>query len=138
MSLDEEMLIIVGENWGKLPFLGRTRAPVPVPRMGTGTHGAFWYRREVVPIPLKVVPVPEDIFGPKGKWYRYTLAVDDWYRYLKTFLVQKGSGTDTRWQWMTGTGTSQSGTGTTASCNLKLEYFAPLSPVLIHRLFRNP
>ena len=26
--------------------------------MGSGTHGAFWYRREVVPVPLKVVPVP--------------------------------------------------------------------------------
>ena len=26
--------------------------------MGIGTHGAFWYIREVVPVPLKVVPVP--------------------------------------------------------------------------------
>ena len=54
--------------------------PVPVPRMGTDTHGAFWYRREVVPVPLKValvplkvVPVLEDIFGPEEKWYRYPI-----------------------------------------------------------------
>ena len=78
MSLDEEMLIIVGENWWKMPLLGRTRASVPVPRMGTDTHGAFWYRREVVQVPLKVVPVPEDIFSPERKWYRYHF---EWYRY---------------------------------------------------------
>ena len=64
MSLDEEMLIIVGENRRKLPFLGRTRAPVPLPRMGTDTHSAFWYKREVVLVPLKVVSVSEDIFSP--------------------------------------------------------------------------
>ena len=39
---------------------------------------AFLYRREVVSVPLKVVPVPEDIFGPEEKWYRYHLK---WYRY---------------------------------------------------------
>ena len=48
------------------------------------------------------------------------------------------SGTGTMMQWSSGTGTTQTGTGTTSSCNLKLAYFAPLSPVFIHLLFRNP
>ena len=93
-------------------FLGRTRARVPVPRMRTGTHGAFWYRREVVPVPLKVVPVLEDLFGPEEKWYRYH---SKWYRYPidSEELVP-------------------------VPVNLKLAYFALLSPIFIHRLFRNP
>ena len=78
MSLAKEMLIFVGEKWRKLQFLGRTPASVLVPRMGTDTHGAFWYRKELIPVPLKVVPVPEDIFGTEEKWYRYH---SKWYQY---------------------------------------------------------
>ena len=77
----------------------------------------------MVPVPLKVVPVPEDIFGPEEKWYRYH---SKWYRYPIDS------------EELASTSTSQSGTGTTASYNLKLAYFAQLSPVFIHRLFRNP
>ena len=32
-------LSFVGEKWQNLPFLGRTRTLVPVPKVGTGTHG---------------------------------------------------------------------------------------------------
>ena len=51
--------------------------------------------------------------------------------------VQK-SGTGTMMQWASGTGTSHSGTGTTTSSSPVFAYFAPLSLVFIHRLFRNP
>ena len=43
---------------------------VPISRMGIGTHVAFWYIREVV-------PVPEDIFGTEEKWYRYPIDSDE-------------------------------------------------------------
>ena len=29
----------MGEKWQNLPFLGNTHALVPVPKVGTGTHG---------------------------------------------------------------------------------------------------
>ena len=41
-------------------------------------------------------------------------------------------------QWVTCTGTGQSCTGTGCSSSLIFAYFAPLSPVFIHRLFRDP
>ena len=48
------------------------------------------------------------------------------------------SGTGTHWQCGTGTGTSQSGIGTTASYNPGFACYAILSPVFVHRLFRDP
>ena len=70
-------------------------------------------------------------------------------------MMQWASGTGTMMQWAsdtgttqtgtcttrqrgTGTSTSQSGTGTTTSSSPVFSYFAPLSPLFIHRLFRNP
>ena len=38
MSLDEVILVFVGEKWQNLPFLSRNRTLVPVPKVGTGTH----------------------------------------------------------------------------------------------------
>ena len=32
-------LSFMGEKWQNLPFLGKTRVFVPVPKVGTGTHG---------------------------------------------------------------------------------------------------
>ena len=57
---------------------------------------------------------------------------------IGTGTTQTGTGTGTDWQWMTGTGTGQSGTGTTTFNSPVFAYFAPLSPVFIHRLFRDP
>ena len=48
------------------------------------------------------------------------------------------TGTYTDWQRGTGTGTSQGGTGTTTSSSPVFAYFAPLSPVFIPRMFRDP
>ena len=73
MNLDEGILVFVGEKWKNLPFLGRTRTLVPVPRVGTSTHSTEgnWYRYQnlgylypftskgLVPVPIKVVLVPE-------------------------------------------------------------------------------
>ena len=39
MSLGESYLSFEGEKWQNLPFLGKNRALVPVPKVGTGTHG---------------------------------------------------------------------------------------------------
>ena len=61
----------MGEKWQNLPFLGKTRTLVPVPKVGTGTHWieTKWYRyrsmwywypftsKGLVPLPIKVVPV---------------------------------------------------------------------------------
>ena len=70
------------------------------------------------------------------RWYRYqrsgTGTVMQWA--IGTGTTQTG----TDWQWMIGTGTGQSGTGTTTSSSLVFAYFAPLSPVFIPRMFRNP
>ena len=49
-----------------------------------------------------------------------------------------GTGTGTDWQWITGTDTGQSGTGTTTSNSPVFAYFAPLSPVFVYQLFRDP
>ena len=54
-----------------------------------------------------------------------------WYRYQKVVPVPM-------MQWASGTGTTENGIGTTTSSNPVFAYFAPLSPVFIHRLFRNP
>ena len=50
----------MGEKWQNLPFLGRTRTLVQVPKVGMGTESGYRYpldRGKVVPIPIKVVPV---------------------------------------------------------------------------------
>ena len=49
-----------------------------------------------------------------------------------------GTGTGTDWQWITGTSTGQSGTGTTSSSSPDFACFAPLSPVFVYQLFRDP
>ena len=73
MSLEGVNLSFVGEKWQNLLFLGKTRTLVPVPKVGTGTHSIErnWYRYQklgyrypfaskgLVPVPIKVVPVPE-------------------------------------------------------------------------------
>ena len=46
--------------------------------------------------------------------------------------------TSTDWQWITGTDTGQSGTSTTTSSSPVLTYFYIVSPVFMHRLFRDP
>ena len=57
----------------------------------------------------------------------------------RIFLGKKPVGcTCTDWQWVTGTGTGQRDTSTTCSSSPVFGYFAPLSPVIIHRLFRDP
>ena len=48
------------------------------------------------------------------------------------------SGTGTHWQLSTSTSTGQSGTSTDASYNLIFACYALLSPVFVHRLFRDP
>ena len=84
------------------------------------------------------------------KWVRNTKTqhflgkIEYWYRYQKVVsvpMLQRASGTgttqtgtDTHWQRGTGTDTSQSGTGTTTSSSPVFAYFAPLSPVYMHRL----
>ena len=55
---------------------------------------------------------------------------------IGTGTAQIGTGTD--WQWTTDTGTDQSGTGTTTSSSPVFAYFAPLSPVFVYQLFRDP
>ena len=55
---------------------------------------------------------------------------------ISTGTTQTGTGTD--WQRETGTGTSQGGTGTTTSSSPVFAYFAPLSPVFVYQLFRDP
>ena len=54
-----------------------------------------------------------------------------WYRYQRVVPVPMI-------QWASGTGTTQIGTGTTTFSSPVFAYFAPLSPVFLHRLFRNP
>ena len=72
MSLEGVILSFVGEKWQNLPFLGRTRNSVLVPKKGvlvpigqrqsgTGTK-SWWYRypftnKVLVPVSIKVVPV---------------------------------------------------------------------------------
>ena len=58
-------LSFCGEKWQNLPFLGRIRTLVPVPKVGISTHSTEgnWYRypftsKGLVPVPIKVVPVP--------------------------------------------------------------------------------
>ena len=59
------------ERWKNLPFKGKTRALVPVPKVGTSTHGQRQsgtgtikvvpvpnHKNGLVPVPIKVVPVP--------------------------------------------------------------------------------
>ena len=53
------------------------------------------------------------------------------YRYRSKLPVQVV-------QWVTCTNTGQSCTDTGCSSNPIFAYFAPLSPVFIHRLFRDP
>ena len=55
----------VSERWQNLPFMGRTRKRVLVPKVGIGTHCAegIWYRYQklVVPVPIhqkRLVSVP--------------------------------------------------------------------------------
>ena len=55
---------------------------------------------------------------------------------IGTDTTQTGTGTD--WQLINSTGTGQRGTGTTTSSSPIFPYFALLSPVFIHRLFRDP
>ena len=71
-----------------------------------------------------MVPVPKSGTGTMMQWAS------------GTGTTQTGTGTN--WQRGTGTGTSQSGAGTTTSNSPVFAYFAPLSPVFIHRLFRDP
>ena len=71
-----------------------------------------------------MVPVPKSGTGTMMQWASGTGTTQ--------------TGTDTHWQWMIGTGTGQSGTGTTTSSNPFFAYFAPLSPVFIPRMFRDP
>ena len=72
--------------------------------------------------------------------YRYQLSgtgtIMQWA--IGTGTAQTGTGTD--WQWITGTGTGtgQSGTGTTSSSSPVFACFAPLSPVFVYQLFRDP
>ena len=53
-----------------------------------------------------------------------------------TGTTQTGIGTNR--QGGTGAGTNQSGIGTTTPNSPVFAYFTPLSPIFIHRLFRNP
>ena len=71
-----------------------------------------------------MVPVPKSGTGTMMQWVS------------GTGTTQTSTGTNR--QRGTGTGTSQSGTGTITSRSPVFAYFAPLSPVFIHRLFRNP
>ena len=79
------------------------------------------------------------IFGQKTRRvYRYQLSGTgtgmQWA--IGTSTAQTGTGTD--WQWTNGTGTGQSGTGTTTPNTPVLTCFAPLSPVFVFRMFRDP
>ena len=71
-------------------------------------------------------------------WYRYQLSgtgtMMQWA--IGTGTTQTSTGTD--WQWITGTDTGQSGTGTTTSNSPVFAYFAPLSPVFVYQLFKDP
>ena len=71
-----------------------------------------------------MVPVPKSSTGTMMQWAS------------GTGTTQTGTGTNS--QRGTGTGTSQSGTGTTTSSSTVFAYFAPLSSVFMHRLFKNP
>ena len=73
MSLEGVIWSFEGEKWQNIPFLGRTRNSVLVPKRGisvpigqrqsgTGTK-SWWYRypftsKGLVPVPIKVEPVP--------------------------------------------------------------------------------
>ena len=72
----------------------------------------------------------------RGYWYQLSGTGTGMQWAIGTGTTQTGIGTD--WKWMTGTGTGQSGTGTTPSNSPVFAYFAPLSPVFIHRLFKDP
>ena len=77
------------------------------------------------------------IFWAKNrKGYKYQLSGTgtrmQWT--IGTGTTQTSTGTD--WQWITGT--SQSGTGTTTSSSPVFAYFAPLSPIFVYQLFRDP
>ena len=39
MSLEEVIGVFEGEKWQNLPFLGKNRVLVPIPKVGTSTHG---------------------------------------------------------------------------------------------------
>ena len=69
-------------------------------------------------------------------WYRLRGTGTGMQREIGTGTAQTGTGTD--WQWVTGTGTGHSGTSTTPSNSPVFAYFAPLSPVFVYQLFRNP
>ena len=60
MGLEGVILSFVGKKWKNLSFLGRTRNSIPVPKNGGGGGGYRypWDRGKVVPISIKVVPVP--------------------------------------------------------------------------------
>ena len=84
------------------------------------------------------MPKIKHLWAKTSRQYRYQFSGTgtrmQWA--IGTGTTQTGTGTD--WQWITGTGTGQSGTGTTTSSNPVFAYFAPLSPIFIHRLFREP
>ena len=71
-----------------------------------------------------MVPVPKSGTGTMMQWAS------------GTGTTQTGTGTSR--QRGTGTGTNKSGTDTTTSSSPVFAYFAPLSPVFIHLLFRDP
>ena len=71
----------------------------------------------------------------------------EWYRYKKVVpvpIMQRSgtgttqSGTGTHWQKRIGTSTGPSGTGTDASSNPIFACYVLLSPIFVHRLFRDP
>ena len=57
----ESYLSFMGEKWQNLPFLGKTRVLVLIPKVGTDTHGQRPSDTGLVPVPMdrdQVVPVP--------------------------------------------------------------------------------
>ena len=58
MSLEGVILSFVGKKGQNLSFLGRTRNSILVQKKGGGGYRYPWDRGKVVPISIKVVPVP--------------------------------------------------------------------------------
>ena len=107
----------------------------------SGFHGGFliWDELEKI-VEEKCVKMPKiKNFWAKTRrvyWYQRS-GIDTGMQWaIGTGTAQTGTGTD--WQWITCTGTGQSGTRTGSSSSPVFAYFAPLSPVFIHRLFRDP
>ena len=76
----------------------------------------FWANPQVVSVPRVPIPTMQRRSG--------------------TGTTQSGTGT--HWQEGTGTGTGPSGTGIDVSCNPIFACYTTLSPVFVHRLFRDP